>query len=501
MYALRRREPVGESVDIFVHEVRRMLAREVDGGAIDRDGEIPARVRAACAAQGLFGLTIPEAHGGAALALRDACRVVAEIARVDRSVAIMVGLHAGLGTRGLVTLGAPQLRARWLPRLASGDCIASFAATEAGAGSDLTAIRTTLTDEGGGSTFRLDGEKSYVTNGRFAGMFTVLARSPGLGGARAHSLVCVPADTPGIELGKEESKLGIRGSSTVTVRFDHVRLAREQILGTLGRGMEHAHDLLTWGRTLMSAGCIGTGRAALDAAITHVTTRKQFGRAVGVLGATRAHVAWMAARLHAMEALVDRVAALEAFGDSMDRPSAIAKVFCSESAFTICDRSLQLHGAVGFLEPMGVARMLRDCRITRIFEGANDVLLVRIGAARIAQRGEVRVVCGDPRIDALAGRIAAVVDTTRARFGIGAVRKQVVLQRIACAEVALAAASACAPDAAVPLANAAIDALVDDGERSLDALSHADRDEERDLAISEALYASGMETQPSRDPS
>lgn len=341
-----------EILEGLLPQVVRFLASEVDGYAIDRDGAIPPAVRAGIAALGLFGMTIPEAFGGAGLSLGAACRVVAEIARVDRSVAIMVGLHAGLGTRGLVELGTPVLRARWLPRLASGDAIASFAATEAGAGSALTGIRTTGRVVGG--HLHLDGEKSYVTNGGFAGLFTVLVRTPGLGGDRAQSIVCVPADTPGVRIGPEEKKLGIRGSSTVTVSFEDVRVPLDHVLGIPGDGMRQVDGLLAWGRTLMSAGCVGAARGAMDATVAHVRERRQFGGVIGDFAATRAHVAWMAARTYAMDSLVRSVGDTQAAAGAIGLDSTIAKVFCSEGAFDVCDRAVQLHGALGFLEETGV---------------------------------------------------------------------------------------------------------------------------------------------------
>jgi alkylation response protein AidB-like acyl-CoA dehydrogenase len=473
-----------EIVELLLPQVGRFLAAEVHGDVIDREGEIPASVREGAARLGLFGMTIPASHGGAGLSLGSAGRVVAEIARVDRSVAIMIGLHAGLGTRGLVEHGSAALRARWLPRLASGECIASFAATEAGAGSDLMAIRTTgkVTDRG----LRIDGEKSYVTNGGFAGLFTLLVRTPGLGGARAHSLVCVPAGTPGVQIGREEDKLGIRGSSTVTVSFDGAVVPMDHVLGVAGKGLQHAYELLTWGRTLMSAGCVGTARAALDATVAHVATRRQFGRAVGDFGATRAHVAWMAARVRAMEALVGSVSAAHAAGESIETESAVAKVFCSDSAFEVCDRALQLHGALGFLEETGVARMLRDCRITRIFEGANDVLLVRIGAAMLAGQAAREVTC-EPELSEVAQRVEGVERTLRheagalaERLGVEAIRHQVALQRLARAQIGARAAAAVlerASGADVPLARYAAEQLIEEARSWLDRLWWADRDE------------------------
>lgn len=373
-----------EVLAVALDQVRRFLAREVDADAIDREARIPPATVGAAARAGLFGLTIPGEYGGAGLSLKATCRVIEELARGDRSVAIMAGLHAGLGSRPLVELGAPALKDRYLPAMAAGERVASFAATEAGAGSDLAAVRTTGTIEG--DAVRLVGEKSYVTNGGFAGVFTVLARTPGLGGARAWSLVCVPREAPGVTVGPEEHKLGIRGSSTVTVRFDDVRVPRDHLVGEVGRGLDHAHRALAWGRTILSAGCVGTARAALDATVAHVASRRQFGRPIGAFGATQGHVADMAARLYAMESLVREVGESEAAGAPIDRASSVAKVFCSEAAFEACDAAVQLHGALGFIEPAGVARLLRDCRITRIFEGANDVLLTHLGASELARK-------------------------------------------------------------------------------------------------------------------
>lgn len=478
-----RSAPELDPLDLLLPQVRRFLESQVRGDVIDREGRIPVAVRQGAAAMGLFGLTIPVEHGGAGLPLGSACRVVTELARVDRSVAIMIGLHVGLGTRGLVAHGTPELRGSWLPRLASGDGVASFAVTEAGAGSDLTSIRTTAEPSEAG--LRITGEKSYVTNGGFADLFTVLVRTPGLGGDRAVSVVCVPRATPGVAIGAEEDKLGIRGSSTVTVSFDRALVPWSYIVGETGRGMEVVHELLGWGRTLMAAGCVGTARAALDASLAHASERRQFGREIGAFGATRAHVAWMAARVHAMDAIVKSVAAEEASGRSIETASAIAKVFTSESAFAVCDRAVQLHGALGFLEPTGIARMLRDARITRIFEGANDVLLVRIGAARLTAADTV-VRSDDGRLtEPLAKRLAAAVTSVRQRLGIRAVRRQLVLQRIASAEVALTVARVAGTRE--PLGRYASEHLVEEGHRALDELPRAELDEDEASAIAALL--------------
>jgi hypothetical protein len=251
--------------------------------------------------------------------------------------------------------------------------------------------------------------------------------------------------------------------------------------------MEVTSELLSWGRTVMSAGCVGTARAALDATLAHVQARRQFGRAVGDFGASRAHVAWMAGRVRAMEAMVRSVASDQARGASIETASAIAKVFTSDAAFAVCDAAVQLHGALGFLEPTGVARMLRDCRITRIFEGANDVLLVRIGAARLASPASVASVADSASLAALAQRIDASVAEIRGRLGIGAIRRQVLLQRLARAEIALTVGRAVEHDDCDRLGAYAAAQLVREGHVALDGLACADRDEDEATAIAEWL--------------
>jgi alkylation response protein AidB-like acyl-CoA dehydrogenase len=464
----------------------RRFARSFDSAAADRQARLPKEVLERAGSLGLFGVTIPAAEGGLGLSLETACGIVDTLATCDRSLAITIGLHAGLGTRAVVAFGSQALRETLLPRMASGECIGAFAATEAGAGSDLTKLRTVVCEAAGDLV--LDGEKSFVTNGGFAGVFTVLAGSSTPGAARGHTLVCIPADAPGVVVGREEEKLGIRASSTVTVRFEGVRVPRDHVLGEPGRGMYYAHASLAWGRTIMAAGCVGTARAALAATLAHVTSRRQAGRAIGEFGATREHVVSMAARLFAMEALVRHAARCDA--GEIDAAALAAKVFCSEGAFAICDAAVQLHGALGYLEPIGVARMLRDCRVTRIFEGANDVLCVRLGAARVASRERLAFRLA-PECRAAALRLDGVADSLRARYGVNAVRHQTTLQSIARAEVSLVAAHAVARSAASSdpgLASFAMEEQLSLSHRHLDGIASAGTREERVAALSDRLY-------------
>ena len=495
-----------EALPLVRAESTRLVSSLADAARIDAEGAIPVGLRQALAEAGLFGLTVPEEHGGAGFSLKSACSVIADLASIERATAIMVGLHSGLGTRPMVELGSAALQAQMLPQIAAGTRIAAFGATEAEAGSDLTGIRTTgsVVD---GDRIRLDGEKVYVTNGGFAGCFTVLARTPGLGGQRAHSLIFVPRETAGVSVGPEEEKLGIRGSSTVTVTFENAVVPQAMILGEPGKGIEQAHAALAWGRTLMAAGCVGTARAALELALGHVTTRRQFNRPIGEFDASRAHVARMGARLYAAETLVRWVGHALCAGQPIDELSLFAKVLCSEASFEICDRAIQLHGALGFIEPTGVARLLRDCRITRIFEGANDVLLVRGGAAALSRKpaeAPAKLALAGPlereakAWDALRARFVDATLSVRAEHGVGVVRHQLVLQAVARANVALSAAlgvllRGTAEPGEVAFARHAAEDLLLEAEQHLHELARAVRDESRVHALSEHLYSTKKE--------
>ncbi|MFO0608972.1 MAG: acyl-CoA dehydrogenase family protein [Polyangiales bacterium] len=466
-----------EALPLLLDTVRR-FARRVDPAALEAAGRIPDALVAAAGEAGLFGLTIPAAYGGLGLPLRGACAVVRELARADRSVAIMVGLHAGLGAHALCRHGTPAQRARWLPAMAAGERVASFAATEPGAGSDLQSLRAIAAPEG--DVLRLCGEKAYVTNGGFAGIFTVLVRTPGLGGERATSLVCVPRETPGLSVGPEEDKLGIRASSTVPLQLDDARVPRDHLLGAPGAGLDLTHESLARGRVVMAAGCAGTARFALDAALAHVATRRQFRRALADFDAVRLQVATMDATLLAMEALVGAAAdALDGARPDADAAllSVAAKVVASEGADAVCDASVQLHGAMGFLEPTGVARALRDARITRIFEGANDVLLVHLGASLLGRApADPRGGALDP-LDELARRLDATVTAHRKSHGVRATQRQLLALRVARAAVSLAAAREVRRLPATPAVALAETLLLRDAHLSLDALATLDADE------------------------
>lgn len=375
---------MNDPIASFVTTLERVMAR-LDPRQVDRDRHIPADTLRALAEVGAFGVSLPESHGGAGLGLAGTCRVVSALARRDRAVATTVGLHLGLGTRGLVAFGTDLQRDRYLPALASGRTLAAFATTEPGAGSDLTRLDTRATLRDGRLT--VTGEKSYVTNGGLASLFTLTASAVGFP-TPGRVLLLAERQDPGLSVGREEDKLGLRGSSTTPVHLD-LDLPLHRLLGPPDRGPDQLAHILAWGRTAMAAGCCGTAEAALAMTLAHVESRHQFGRPLASQPIVRDQLAAMAARLLTMRALVAETAAIADMLD--DEPGSVtlahrlelyslaAKVFASDGDWFICDLAVQLHGGSGYLEETGVALLLRDARITRIFEGANDVLLTRLG--------------------------------------------------------------------------------------------------------------------------
>lgn len=411
-----------EVVGQLLGSVDRLLRRSAVGQPIDTLKCINPELLTDLGELGIWGATLPSDHGGSGLSLHAAGSIVASIAQHDRSVATTVGLHLGLGTRGLVALGTPEQKARWMPDLATGATLAAFATTEAHAGSDLTAVRTTAVYQN--DTFHISGEKIFVTNGGFAGLLTLAVATPGIGGRKGHSLFLVTPDDRRVTIGPEEHKLGIRGSSTVSVHLDDVCLPSDRLLGTPGGGMGHVHEILCWGRALMAAGCIGTARAALQAALAHTRERKQFGRTLAQMPVVQEQLATMAASIFAMEAVV-RWAALSP--ESLAIRSLVAKVLCSELSWNCADMCLQLHGGSGFIEDTGIPLLLRDARIPRIFEGANDVLRVHLG---LLEAGRPR-----PTTSIVGLRVHQMRDRLIDRVGVHLVRDPIALHRLGSAVV------------------------------------------------------------------
>lgn len=367
-----------EELNGIVDLVRRFAFERIDPISIDREHHIPTDLLDQLANLGVFGLSVPEPYGGLGLEMGPICEVIATLAERDRSVATTVGLHLGLGTRGMIAFASDDLKRRILPRMATGEHIAAFAATEPGAGSDLRAVSTRAVESDGGLV--VNGQKIFVTNGGLARIYTILAATPGMGGRRrGFSLLWLDRDDPGLTVGPEEGKLGLRGSSTTSLHLDDLEICSDRIIGEAGRGMEQMTHVLAWGRTAMASGCVGAAKTALLRANRHTLRRVQFGGPLSSQAVIQAQLADLAALHFAMRAMVRHTARARTPTELEER-SLATKVVCSEGNWEICDRTVQLFGGIGYIEETGIPLLLRDARITRIFEGANEVLIARLGA-------------------------------------------------------------------------------------------------------------------------
>jgi alkylation response protein AidB-like acyl-CoA dehydrogenase len=307
--------------------------------------------------------------------------VIQEIARYDGSTAVTVGAHSSIGMRGLLLFGTEEQRARWLPRLATGELVAAFCLTEPGAGSDAAGIRTTAVRDG--DDWILNGEKIWITNGGFADFFTVFAKTSLEGRGHITAFV-VTRDLKGVSTGPHEDKMGIRASSTTSVSFDDVRVPAGNVLGEVGKGFKVAMRILNAGRTGLGGGSVGGMKRLLEFAARHARDRSQFGRPIASFETVRHKLGQMALDCWVAESTVDLVAGLVDRGyEELAVESAISKVMASEALWRTADEALQIAGGAGYMRELPYERAVRDSRINRIFEGTNEILRLFIALAAV----------------------------------------------------------------------------------------------------------------------
>jgi alkylation response protein AidB-like acyl-CoA dehydrogenase len=376
----RLASPDAAQLRAVIADVRTLLGSpRVDAREWDRRAELPRDLLAALGRAGLFGLVIPKTHGGLGLGTVAWLRALQEVAYHDASVAVTLGAHGGIGLHGLLLFGTEEQKRRLLPRLAAGDAIAAFAVTERSASSDVASIQTTAVRRGG--DWVIDGEKYLITNAAFAELFTVLARTPSPGGGRELTAFLVTRDMPGVTVGPQEDKLGIRASSTAAVRLADVRVPDANVLGEIGRGFRIAMTVLNHGRTAAGGGSVGAMKRLVALAARHANERVQFGRPLAAFGDVRRKIGEMLLECYGSEALATTVAGLVDRGVTSHAAEAAAlKIFATECLWRTADEALQLAGGRGYLRSEPYEQVLRDSRIERIFEGTNEVLRLAIAA-------------------------------------------------------------------------------------------------------------------------
>jgi acyl-CoA dehydrogenase family protein 9 len=380
-----------DSLELFLESIRRFGASQIDSREIDETSHIPYPVVQGLRRLGLFGMSLPEEHGGSGLDHRMFCRVMQEVASIDASVALTLGAHQTVGTRGLLLYGTEEQKRRYLPRLASGEWIAAFALTEPEAGSDAASITTRAEPSADGSHFVLSGRKQWITNGGLARLFTVFAKTPvETGGRRRDRITAFLVERAfGLESGTEEDKLGIRGSSATSVYLDGVKVPRENVLGEPGQGFKIAQEVLGFGRLSLAAGCLGCARTAIRLALEHARNRRQFGKAIAEFDLIRAKFAQMAIDLYACESIVYLTAGvIDAGVQDFGIEAACCKVFASEMLWRVVNETMQICGGSAYMRAYPYERFLRDARINLIFNGTNEILRLFISLGGMAAPGE-----------------------------------------------------------------------------------------------------------------
>jgi acyl-CoA dehydrogenase family protein 9 len=352
----------------------------------DKKGEQPEEYLQSLRELGLFGLIIPEEYDGMGLSNSGYSRVLQQTSRHDASTSLTIGAHSSIGMKGLLLFGTPEQKNKYLPKLASGETIAAFCLTEAGAGSDAASIKTKATKNGDGS-WTLNGEKIWITNGATADYFTVFARTDSQHGKI--SAFIVERSFAGLTNGPKEDKMGIRGSATTTVNFNNVKVPKENILGVEGEGFKVAMSILNNGRTGLGGGCVGAMKGLIKLATKQATERKQFGKPITEFGLIKEKIAQMTVNCFATESVVNMVAYyIDSGVEDFSVEAAISKIFASEAMWETADEALQIAGGNGFMREYPYERVVRDCRINRIFEGTNEILRLYVSLSCLKGVGE-----------------------------------------------------------------------------------------------------------------
>jgi len=381
-----------ESLTAILDSFRGWASTAVDTVRLDREGRFGDDVRAGMAELGMMGLNIPEEYGGFGASALLFSRVFGEVGIVDASLAVYFGAHQSIGCKGITLFGTDEQKRRWLTRCATGEIVAAFCLTEPGSGSDAQAMRATATPSADGTHYLLNGEKIWISNAGYAGVFTVFAKVPVEVDGKAKQRVTafiVDAHAPGIALGKIEEKMGIKASDTRSVSFDNVQVPVEDRLGAVGDGFRIALEILNSGRLGLAAGSSLGTRRILDYALAYAKERRQFGRPIGSFEMIQRKFALAAADCYAADAgWMTCAAMVDRGGIDFSLETAACKVFASELAYRAAGDAQQIAGGIGYSKEYPYEQAVRDCRIMLIFEGTNEILRALIALSGLQQPGE-----------------------------------------------------------------------------------------------------------------
>jgi len=378
-----------QTMDALLATVSRFVRERLEPAeerVADADA-IPDDIVAEMKAIGLFGLTVPEEYGGLGVTMEEEALLMIEMGKTSPAFRSLFGTTVGIGSQGILMDGTPEQKARWLPRLASGELIASFALTEPEAGSDAASLRTRAVRDG--DDYLVNGTKRFITNAPEAGIFTLMARTDAESkGAEGVSAFIVEANSPGITLGAHDRKMGQRGAHTCDVIFENCRVPAANIIGgKAGRGFKTAMKVLEKGRIHIAAICVGVAERMLRDALNYAIERQQFGKPIAEFQLIQAMLADSKAEIYATKCMVMDAAQRRDRGENVSTEASCAKMYASEMCGRVADRAVQIHGGAGYMADYAIERFYRDVRLFRIYEGTTQIQQIIIARNMVRDAG------------------------------------------------------------------------------------------------------------------
>lgn len=365
---------------LFLQMIREFAEKEVKplAAEVDENERFPTETVEKMAKLGIMGIPFPVEYGGAGGNNVLYSMAVEELSRVCGTTGVIVSAHTSLCLAPIYEFGTEEQKQKYLPNLCSGQWIGAFGLTEPNAGTDAAAQQTTAVLDG--ENYVLNGSKIFITNAAYAHVYIVMAMTDKSQGTRGISAFIVEQGTPGFSIGKKEKKLGIRGSATCELIFENCRIPKENLLGKLGGGFGVAMKTLDGGRIGIAAQALGIAQGAMDETVKYVKERKQFGRAIGQFQNTQFQLADLDTKIEAARWLVRVAAFKKDQKEAYSVDAARAKLFAAETAMEMTTKAVQFHGGYGYTREYPVERMMRDAKITEIYEGTSEVQRMVIAA-------------------------------------------------------------------------------------------------------------------------
>ncbi|KJS38724.1 MAG: acyl-CoA dehydrogenase [Hyphomonas sp. BRH_c22] len=376
----------------LIEQVRRFVTEKcipIEAEVGDNDA-VPQSIVDEMKQLGLFGIAVPEEYGGLALDMETECLVAFELGHTSPAFRSVAGTNIGIGSQALVLFGTDAQKSKWLPGIASGDLIASFALTEPEAGSDAGSLTTKAIRDG--DHYVLNGTKRYITNANKADLFTVMARTdPSTPGAKGVSAFVVERNTPGVSVGQPEKKMGQQGAHICDVIFDNARVPAENRLAGEGEGFKVAMSVLDKGRLHISAVATGVSERLIKEMVNYSLERKQFGKPIMEHQLIQAMIADSQAETYAARCMILDAARRRDTGEDVTMLASCTKLFATEACGRVADRAVQVFGGAGYVTDYGIERFYRDVRIFRLYEGTSQIqqIIIARELARAAKAGNL----------------------------------------------------------------------------------------------------------------